>query len=632
MSGRATCSGGDGRSRAPGAGRRTTRSTTAWLATGLLISLITTTIGCGDGPRIVILSPLHGSFGTATSVDVAGILLGVNIEALADVQVNGISAMPLDENNMFSVTVPLDSGVVIQPIVAEAIGESGSVLRERITVMLGDSIADGDFSLEGIMLRIGSAGLDELEPLVSSLVPVDLADLVPPGSLVVDNFCYQDTIFGCIGRIDATISGSPPPSISGLSIDVDPFADFVGGDVTLHDLFFRANVVAVTGIPFSCTVDVSSSSALIIGDYGLDPLAADPEQVDVSQLGGVVVSFANFNDSTNCGGFLGFIVEFFIALFVSDLQNDLVRPGLESFLNTVDAEGNTPVASAIEGALDAIEIAGPIGAALGVELEAPLFDISEDIHGITLGSDARITSSLPDPQAVDLAASFHVDQPVPGFGPLTPGGSPYELAICISASAFNQLLKAEVESGLLISTLTEFDFGSGPQTITAGLLAALLPQFGLLDPAELLQFDIRPTMAPILTGEIGPSGELATVRVPHLLLDISPISDPTVALLGGVVDVTLGLDATFGGGELSFVLTAPAAEDINVTLLENPLFVPAATLDVLLPALVGLTVPVLADSLGSFPLPDFLGLELTLVEVDRNGEFTSLFFDLSPAP
>jgi hypothetical protein len=139
-------------------------------------------------------------------------------------------------------------------------------------------------------------------------------------------------------------------------------------------------------------------------------------------------------------------------------------------------------------------------------------------------------------------------------------------------------------------------------------------------------------MAPILTGEIGPSGELATVRVPHLLLDISPISDPTVALLGGVVDVTLGLDATFGGGELSFVLTAPAEEDINVTLLENPLFVPAATLDVLLPALVGLTVPVLADSLGSFPLPDFLGLELTLVEVDRNGEFTSLFFDLSPAP
>ena len=603
------------------------------VAVGFLLSTLVGAVACGPGPaRVVILTPANGTFTTAGTVQVTGVLLDVNIDAVADVVVNGVSALPLDQNQMFTITVPLTPGTIIQPIVAEVIGDSGTTLTDRITVMLGDSVADGDFSPGGIALRISEGGLNELEPLVTSLVPLDVASLVPPGTLVVDNFCYQDSIFGCLGRVDATVSGNPPPSISGFTIDIDPMTNFVAGDITLSDLFFRADVVAVTGIGFSCTVDVSASVTDIMGDFDLAPLAADPNEVDVTQLGGVTVAFGNFNDSTDCGGFLGFIVEFFIGLFISDLQNDFVRPGLENFLNAVDAEGNTPIAAAIESALEAIEIAGPIGEALGVNLESPLFDISEDADGITLGSDARITASMPDPGAVDLLESFNIDQPFPTFGPLAPNGLPYELGLCISASAFNQLLKAEVESGLLITTITEFDFGQGPVTLTAGALAQLLPQFAVLDPAELLQFDIYPTMAPILSGEPGPAGELATVRVPHLLLTLSPVADPSVVLLGGNVDVTLGLDTTFAAGELTFVLSAPAAGDINVTLLENPLFVPEPTLDLLLPALVGLAVPVLADSLGTFPLPAFLGLDLSLVDVDRNGEYTSLFFDLSPAP
>jgi hypothetical protein len=40
-------------------------------------------------------------------------------------------------------------------------------------------------------------------------------------------------------------------------------------------------------------------------------------------------------------------------------------------------------------------------------------------------------------------------------------------------------------------------------------------------------------------------------------------------------------------------------------------------------------VPTLASALGSFPLPDFLGLQLDLVDLTRNGEYMSLFFNLS---
>ena len=590
-------------------------------------------LGCGEGPaRVVIFSPLQGTFTESSSVLVQGALFDVNLEAVADVQVNGISALPLISEGLFSVTVPLNPAVIEQPITVEVIGQSGGILRDRVMVLYGPAVADGDFSPEGIALRITEAGLDELEPLVTGLVPLDLASLVPPGSLVIDDYCYLDSLFGCLGRVDATISGSPPPSLSGFDVTIDSMTNFVAGDVTLYDLFFKVDVFAVTGIGFTCHIDVNASTTLILGDYTLEPSVIDPEKVDVAQQGGVAVQFGNFSDSTDCDGFFGFIVEAFIGLVISDLQNDFVRPGLEDFLNTPDAFGNTPVAGSIESALSAVEIAGPIGAAFGVDLEAPLFMILEDEEGLTLGSDARVTSTLPDPSAPDLTASYDVDQTFPSFGVTAPNGLPYELAVCISASAFNQLLSAEVESGLLISTITEFDFGFGPQPITGSLLALLLPPFAALEPGELLQFDIRPTTAPIFSGEPGPSGELATVHLPHLELSLVPVDDPSVVLLAGSIDVIVGVEATYGVAGLTFEVTPPVPGNLTVTLLENPLFVAPATLDSILPTLVGLAVPLIAESLGSFPIPDFLGLELSAVDIAREGDYTSLYFDLSPVP
>jgi hypothetical protein len=45
-----------------------------------------------------------------------------------------------------------------------------------------------------------------------------------------------------------------------------------------------------------------------------------------------------------------------------------------------------------------------------------------------------------------------------------------------------------------------------------------------------------------------------------------------------------------------------------------------------------LLFPSLADSLGTFPLPGFLGLQLSLVEIGKLGEYMSLFVNLTPAP
>jgi hypothetical protein len=591
-------------------------------------------LGCGDGPaRVVIVSPLQGTFTTASTIDVQGALLDVNLDAVADVQVNGLSAMPLAPGGVFSVTVPLNPAHLEQPITVEVIGDSGGILRDRVMVMLGTSVAVGDFSPEGVALRLTDAALVELEPVITGLVPLDIATLVPPGSVVIDDYCYSDSwLLGCLGRVDATVSGSPLPSLSSFGVAMDSMTNFVAADVTLYDLFFKVDVFAVTGIGFTCHIDINAATTLILGDYGLDPLASNPEEVDVTQLGGVTVQFGNFSDSTNCDGFLGFIVEAFVGLLISDLKNDFVRPGLENFLNTPDIAGNTPVAGSIESALQAVEIAGAIGAAFGVQLDAPLFAVLEDSNGITLGSDARVTATLPDPEAPDLVASYDIAQAFPSFGALAPNGLAYELGVFISASAFNQLLREEVKSGLLRSTVIEFDFGFGPQAITGALLSLILPPFSVLHPAQGLQFDIRPTMAPIFSGVPGPAGELATVHIPHLELSLVPISDPSTVLLAATVDVIVGVNADYGIDGLAFEVTPPTADNLTVTLLENPLFVDPATLDLLLPNLVGLAVPLIAESLGSFNLPEFLGMQLSAVDIARAGDYTALYFDLSAVP
>ena len=159
-----------------------------------------------------------------------------------------------------------------------------------------------------------------------------------------------------------------------------------------------------------------------------------------------------------------------MADFIGDLQG-LFEGSLEDFLNTEDANGNTPIAGAIETALEGIEIAGPSGDGLGVVLDTPMTAALEDPVGITFKINAAASASLPDPEAPDLTASYDVPETFPTFGANTPHGVPFGLGITLSTSAFNQLLRAQIESGLLRTELQQIDLGGGPITLTTGLLA-----------------------------------------------------------------------------------------------------------------------------------------------------------------
>jgi len=137
----------------------------------------------------------------------------------------------------------------------------------------------------------------------------------------------------------------------------------------------------------------------------------------------------------------------------------------------------------------------------------------------------------------------------------------------------------------------------------------------------------------IVTGADGPSGEVAELKIAHFALQIVE-PGPDVVWLEGGLDLVLGMDLAFlpEGSGLDISIGEPDAADVSLTILDNPLGVNAAHVESVLPGVITPLIPDLAGALSGFPLPQFFGLSIDGVEVSRNGEFLSLFANLSAGP
>ena len=616
----------------------------AILASGLIL-------GCS---RVVITDPSNGTFIDDATVNVSGNVFSTDpVENPVDVsnlslEINGLS-VPLDSAGNYSTNVVLDHNAVFNPIEADITELStGYVDSDRVVVIAGDSILEGDYSPESIALQINSSGLDALQPVVSGLVDLDLPSLLPVGSVVINNICLIDGIFGCLGR--ATISvANPAPSISDFNIDFDSQTNQVHTDIVLSnfDLNLYIDGSGWILVP-NCDLNLMASSVTLGGNYALEPNAANPSKVDVTQVGSVSTTFANFDQTFTSGACDTFLIGDIIQLIIGDIE-PLVRSGLEDFLNNVDGSGNTVIAAAIEGALDGVDISGPVGQALNTELDAPFFQVVETNDGITLGSNSRFLTNIgtgpgqcsPPVSSPDLAASYHVAQPFPSFATTTPQGSSYDIGLGISSSGFNQLLRSQVECGLLVATISEIDlFGTGtPAPLTSGLLGAFIPWVASLGSDHPARIEIAPTLAPLITGAPGPAGELALLKIAQLNLKVWVDVVTTngvlpVEAVDMMLDADVGIDLGFDSGtsSLVFSLAEPPPSAITIKSVENPLGDDLSAVDALLPHVVTSFLPALAGGLGSFPLPSFLGLNMDVVEVTRNGEMLTVYADLAAAP
>jgi hypothetical protein len=597
-------------------------------------------------PDIVLHAPVHGIFLdplTQTSLAVLGEV--VTPDPISDpmvVTVNGNAVTVNPVTHQFSTNIPLDAVKIFNPVEAVlTIPNTGFVSRDRVVVIVGDSVADGDLSLDSAALAITDAGFDAIEPVMVSLVDIEPSTLVPVG-----------TSLGTFQGFDVAII-NPPPSISGTSIDIDSLVGFVAGDITINDLTVNASL---TG-PISCTIRMVMPVTQIFGDYSLEPDGVDPTFVDVNLSGDILVAFPNGVNHDFTSGICSWpLIEDIVDLIVGDLSDD-VSAGFQDFLKDPDGPGpgDSPVAQAIEDALANVSIASGIGEALGITVYAPMFQVDENNSRIVIGSDFAATAATPPLGAPNFIASYHVDETFPNFvPPLTPEqGLPFHVGLCVSTSAFNQLLKAQVEMGIMSQALTEIDLdgpaGSPAQALNAGVLSLFIPELvpplGVLDPATPMKILLNPTIAPIVTGREGPGGELNELLISHLEISIVSCSGPVnpsqcddgdveTMHLVGAVDVKAGFDLALDEetGQLTVSLPAPDAQNIRIVVLDNPVGANEFVIQTLIPSVFAPLLPSLSDTLGSIPVPTFFGLVMEGVEVSRNGEFMSVFMNFAPTP
>lgn len=85
------------------------------------------------------------------------------------------------------------------------------------------------------------------------------------------------------------------------------------------------------------------------------------------------------------------------------------------------------------------------------------------------------------------------------------------------------------------------------------------------------------------------------------------------------------------GGGLAFAFAPPAPGDLTATITRNPHDLPDALVQQVFQQLSPQVFAAVQDVLPSFPLPQFAGLDLSLVEIGRVGSGFVLFADLVPA-
>jgi hypothetical protein len=108
-------------------------------------------------------------------------------------------------------------------------------------------------------------------------------------------------------------------------------------------------------------------------------------------------------------------------------------------------------------------------------------------------------------------------------------------------------------------------------------------------------------------------------------------TDDNATFLELVLDFETGVGLTLVDGGLGFTFDPPAPRDLTATITQNPNNLPAALVDQVFASLTPQVFASVQDVLPSFPLPQFAGLDLALVDIDRVGSGFVLFSDLVPA-
>jgi hypothetical protein len=571
----------------------------------------------------------RGVYTSSPTQTITGEVSVASDQTLTSLTVNGVDATV--DGDQFSAEIPLDGDEIFTAVDVVATYSSGEVLRERRTVVYGDGetaevVPDGAVLSDAVGLRINERSFTKLGPVVKSLTTFDTAAIAPPGTVFLDECITQ--IIVCTLHAKALTGGVA--TIQDFSVALDSNQGNVRAVVTLTGMHIPVDVQArVLGVPVNCDMDVDADTITIDGNYTLQPSPTDPHFLDVNLVGAAPVVTLGGVESDFVGGVCSVpLIEQIVGLFLPDVEA-MMQSNLTTLLGDADGPGplDSPVADAVEGALSQLNIAGDIGSALGLQLDSTITAADEDPSGIGIRATASFTSTGVAPEAPDLPGSVAFPGEVlAGLPTTTPGGAPYDVAVGASASGFNQLLAGETERGLLNVDITSL--GGVPLTLKG--LYDLVGAGGLITEDRPMAISLRPEVAPIVTTEPGSGDSVGRMRF-YGYRAVLRTTDDNATFLGLVLDFETGVGLTLVDGGLGFTFDPPAPGDLTATITRNPNNLPAALVDQVFASLTPQVFASVQDVLPSFPLPQFAGLDLALVDIDRVGSGFVLFSDLVPA-
>jgi hypothetical protein len=590
----------------------------------------------------MIVTPRDGAIVPTDTVEVTG-KLPSGVDAGGTLTVNGIPT-PINPDGTWVQTIPVSVTNLVTPIEAVYTDPSNIPYRQRQAVIHGPKLDDDEFATDGVGMRFTNTGLTNLGPVIKGLAgsAFDIGGLLLSQNPIVNQQNAFLTIDITGNAYEAGIGG----------VDIQPLstASGVKTNITIDDLFVGLDLHLSDGLAINldCRLELQIPTTTIDATFDLAPSAADHSKVDVNMVGAPVVNTGTVNYefiSGICDGDTFLIGDIVNSLAGGQIQS-LIGAGFATNLGDPDGAGpiDSPIAGAIQTALGEISIAGSVGEAIKTNLDAPFTQINETADAIDFRADANFSSSFgagptdcaPVPGAPDLGETYAVEGTYPNLGPTTPSGAPYGLGLTIAASSFNQLLGSMTECGILNQTVTEIDFGGTLVPISSSILAAIVPEFGTeIAPGTPMRIEVVPTVAPFLSGDPGPGGQMAELNIANLQIKF-------METRGGVdlnhltlaVDTPLGFDLAYDpvAGVLAPTITAPPAGAVTARVVDNGIGTTEPTIEALFPTLFPMFVDALGSSFAAFPLPSFLGLGLEVLEVQRAGNYYVLYSNLNVEP
>ena len=174
--------------------------------------------------------------------------------------------------------------------------------------------------------------------------------------------------------------------------------------------------------------------------------------------------------------------------------------------------------------------------------------------------------------------------------------------------------------------------------ITSSLLSAFVPQLATKLPAGTPMYvKVTPTVAPFLTAAPRTqrrAGRAGAGQPPDRPDRGRPGDRDLPWLPPGVSTPRWASTSTTTPptGALAPTITPPPPSAIKARVLTNPVGTNEPAIEALFPNLFPTFAGALGDSFGAFPLPSFLGLDLNVMQVARQGNHFVLYANLDTAP